>query len=130
MKNIEIPAIKETPYFPEVNFNLEKGVCEISGESYMEDCYKFYLPLVEWLNDYCSNNKYIVFNFKLSYFNTQSSRMLLKIFEILTDFKNKGGDPTINWYYVSSDPDMVEEIEDFQNESGLAVNLIEVSDSN
>ena len=126
MKNILIPAVKETPYFPMVHFDYEKGVCEISGESYMEDCYKFYIPLIEWINDYCSKNKYIVFNFKLFYFNTQSSRMLLKIFETLTEFKAHGGEPTINWYYLRSDPDMIDEIEDFQHESGLAINLIEM----
>jgi hypothetical protein len=128
MKNIEIPAVKEAPYFPIINFNHEKGVCEISGESYMEDCYKFYIPLIEWLNEYCAGNKYLVFNFRLSYFNTQSSRMLLKIFETLTEFKANGGDPTINWYYMRSDPDMIDEIEDFQHESGLAINLIQINE--
>jgi hypothetical protein len=128
MRNVEIPAVKETPYFPAVNFNSEKGVCEISGESYMEDCYKFYLPLVEWLNEYCSLYKTLIFNFKLYYFNTQSSRMILKFFEIFMEFKTKGGEPKINWYYMKSDPDMIEEVEDFQNESGLDINLVEIND--
>jgi Domain of unknown function (DUF1987). len=128
MKNIEIPAVKEAPYFPIVHFDHEKGVCEISGESYMEDCYKFYIPLIEWLNEYCASNKYIIFNFRLFYFNTQSSRMLLKIFETLTEFKAKGGEPTINWYYMRSDPDMIDEIDDFQHESGLEINLIEMNE--
>ncbi len=128
MKNIEIPAVKEAPYFPIVHFDFEKGVCEISGESYMEDCYKFYIPLIEWLNEYCALNKYLIFNFRLFYFNTQSSRMLLKIFETLTEFKAKGGEPTINWYYMRSDPDMIDEIDDFQHESGLEINLIEMNE--
>ena len=94
----------------------------------MEDCYKFYLPLTEWLTEYCSHNKFLIFNFKLYYFNTQSSRMLLKLFEIMMDFKAKGGEPTINWYYMRSDPDMIDEVEDFQRESGLGINMIEIND--
>lgn len=128
MKNIEIPAVKETPYFPSVNFNFEKGICELAGESYMEDCYKFYTPLVDWLNEYCTQARKLTFNCKLYYFNTQSSRMILKIIEVLMRFKALGGEIIINWYYMRSDPDMIEEVEDFQRESGLEINLIEISD--
>jgi hypothetical protein len=127
LSNISIPANKETPYFPSVEFNFEKGECVIAGESYMEDCYKFYNPLIEWLTEYCKLKNKITFNFKLYYFNTQSSRMILKIFEIFMKFKENGGEPTINWYYYQSDPDMVEEVEDFEKESGLEVNLIEIN---
>jgi hypothetical protein len=128
MNNIFLQAVKDTPYFPEVNFNFETGVCELAGESYMEDCYKFYLPLTDWLTEYCSQNKFLIFNFKLYYFNTQSSRMLLKIFEIMMGFKANGGEPSINWYYMRSDPDMIDEVEDFQRESGLKISLIEIND--
>ena len=127
MKNIELAIAKEAPYFPSVTFNAELGICELAGESYMEDCYKFYNPLVDWLIEYCKNNKTLTFNFKLYYFNTQSSRMILKIIEVLMHFKANGGNPIINWYYYHSDPDMVEEVEDYQRESGLEINLIEIS---
>lgn len=126
MENIVLPAQKETPYFPAVNFDATKGICEISGKSYMEDCFKFYTPLVEWLTEYCATRDKIVFNFKLYYFNTQSSRMILKIIEVLMKYKDRGGHYEINWYYMHSDPDMIEEVEDFQHDSGLKINLIEI----
>ena len=126
MENIVVLAQKETPYFPSVNFDIKKGICEISGESYMEDCYKFYSPLVDWLSEYCSTHDKIIFNFKLYYFNTQSSRMILRFIEVLMKFKDKGGKYEINWYYMHSDPDMIEEVEDFQRDSGLKINLIEI----
>lgn len=126
MENIIIPAVKDTPYFPEVNFDYEKGICEISGESYMEDCYIFYFPLIEWINKYCSENKNLVFNIKLTYFNTQSSRMILKILETLGEFKMRGGKPTVNWYYLKNDPDMIGEVEDFEKDTGIEINLVEV----
>lgn len=127
MKNIEIPVVKETPYFPSVSFNYEKGECTLAGESYMEDCYKFYTPLIDWLTEYCKQKMNLVFNFKLYYFNTQSSRMILSIIEVLMHYKARGGTPEINWYYLQSDPDMVEEVEDFERESGLEINLIEIN---
>jgi hypothetical protein len=127
MKNILIPAVNETPYFPLVNFDHEKGECTLAGESYMEDCFKFYTPLTDWLTEYCNEKMTLTFNFRLYYFNTQSSRMILKIIEILMHYKARGGEPFINWYYYQSDPDMVEEVEDFKRESGLDINLIEIN---
>ncbi|HEY9122799.1 MAG TPA: DUF1987 domain-containing protein, partial [Bacteroidales bacterium] len=127
MDNIIITADKDTPYFPSVTFDAEKGECTIAGESYMEDCYKFYTPLIDWLTEYCNTHTAIVFNFKLYYFNTQSSRMVLKIIEVLMHFKEKGGNPEINWFYYESDPDMIDEVEDFKRESGLEINLVAIN---
>lgn len=53
--------------------------------------------------------------------------MILRIIEILMHFKDQGGNPIINWYYYQSDPDMIEEVEDFKRESGLEINLIEIT---
>ena len=55
MEDILIKSSPETPYFPEVNFNANTGLCEISGESYMEETYKFFLPLSSWIKDYINN---------------------------------------------------------------------------
>jgi hypothetical protein len=124
MENLIRPAIPDSPYFPEVNFDYSTGICELTGESYMEETYKFYAPLVDWLNNYIQGGKPITFNFRLTYFNTSTSRLILEILEILEKYKLAGGSVIINWYYRSSDPDMVEEIEDFQRELSMEINMI------
>lgn len=128
LNNIQIVASKETPYFPAINFDFEKEYCEIVGESYMEDCYKFYEPLAEWLKEYCQLKTNLTFNFKLTYFNSQSSRMILMLLEPLMKFHQAGKTININWYYLRSDPDMAEEVEDFAHETGLDINMIEIMD--
>ncbi len=45
--------------------------------------------------------------------------------EILKDFEDDGGNVKVNWYFDKSDPDMVEEVEDFEAESGMKIKLIE-----
>lgn len=127
MENINLTSSPTTPYFPEVNFNIETGVCEIKGESYMEETYKFYLPLINWFKEYCENVKNIVeLNIKLIYLNTSSTKCLLDILETLKDFEDQGGSVNVNWYYDTSDPDMVDEVEDFEAESGIKINLKEL----
>ncbi|MBN1187947.1 MAG: DUF1987 domain-containing protein [Bacteroidales bacterium] len=112
----------DTPYFPEVHFNAMTGECLIKGESYMEDMYKFYKPLLSWLNTYIKHiGQPITFSIQLTYFNTSSSRALLDILDVLKMYEENKGDVTVNWYYDINDPDMLDEIEDFIIESNIQI---------
>ena len=127
IENHQISYSKETPFFPGINFDSLTGVCEISGESYMEDTFKFYSPVFNWLKRYITETRNpITFNVRLTYFNTSSSRALLDIFDILKKYQDDEGSVVINWYYDVEDPDMKYEVEDFQLESGLEINLFEL----
>lgn len=125
MENIDIKGFKDDFFIPTVNFNAETGVCEIAGESYLEETVEFYAPLIKWLEEYIEttkNNK-IVFNFKLTYYNTSSSKRIVDILLILKSFEEKGGDVEVNWFYEEDDLDIVEEVEDFMKISRLNINL-------
>jgi DNA modification methylase len=125
MKSLIIDAIPDSPYYPEVNFNAETGVCVLSGESYMEEAYKFYTPLLNWLKEYTLELKQqVTLNIKLTYFNTNSSRLLLDMLDILKKALDKSVKVTINWYFEQEDPDIKEEVEDFEIETGLIINMI------
>lgn len=123
MENLKINVTSEFIYYPDIDFNYTTGICEISGESYMEETYKFYMPLIEWIKNYISENKPIVFNVKLVYFNTSSSKFLLEIFTILKRYFDEGGAVTVNWYYRITDPDMLKEINEFIDETGIKINI-------
>jgi len=124
MESLVINEVKGSPYFPFVHFNAETGVCEIRGESYMEETYKFYEPLIQWINDYMRQNKPLVMHFMLTYFNTNSSRLILDILDVFKKYRENGGHVDVYWHYDTKDPDMVEEIEDFMTESGLKINMV------
>jgi len=126
MENITLTSSPETPYFPEVNFDVETGKCEISGESYMEETYKFYLPLITWIKQHIeTKNQEIELIIKLIYLNTSSTKCILDMLEVLKDYQDKGGDVKVIWYYDIDDPDMVDEVEDFEVESGMKIELRE-----
>ena len=125
MKTLFVEAIPDSPYYPEVNFNVETGICELIGESYMEEAYKFYTPLLNWLKEYTLElNKAVTLNLKLTYFNTNSSRLLLDLLDVLKKSQQAGNDVAINWYYEEDDPDVKDEVEDFEIETGLEINMI------
>lgn len=128
MKSLVINTEIDTPYYPEVCFNAESGVCELSGESYMEEAYKFYLPLINWIKEFVLNeDRPLILNIKLIYFNTSSSRLILDILDVLKKLKDDGHDIKVNWYYDPDDSDVKDEVEDFEIESGMDIELIELS---
>ena len=125
MENIEIKGEKDVFFKPTVNFNSESGKLLLKGESYIEDSREFYVPLIKWIENFTSETKKpIIFDIDLSYYNTSSSKHILEMFYVLKDFENNGGLVTLNWFYTDEDVDIEEEIEDFEIESGLKINLI------
>jgi hypothetical protein len=124
MENLYVNINPEQIYYPVINFNYETGICEISGESYMEETYKFYEPVITWLRNYTSEKRLIILNIKLTYFNTSSSRYILEIFDILKKHKANGGNVEVNWYYKKDDPDILTEINDFMDESGVEIAIL------
>ena len=125
MENLEIKGSHGEYDIPTVVFNAETGFCELRGESYLEKTAEFYNRLLDWLDGYMTEvKKPIVFNFKLTYFNTSSSKRLLYILLKLKEYEENGGQVTINWYYHEDDTDMEEEVEDFRIITNLEINPI------
>jgi SiaC family regulatory phosphoprotein len=119
-------SIKGSTYIPTVNFDKDTGVMEMSGESYHEYTIEFFQPILAWLHEYLQEpSKNIVFNFKMTYFNTSSSRRFLEIFDMLEDYsKNKSGVVKINWFYKEGDVDMLESGEEYAEDVDLDFEFI------
>ncbi len=124
LDNLEIKGEKGTYFVPHVNFNAETGICTLEGESYLEDTWDFYKRLVDWLRAYSETGRSITFNFKLTYFNTSSSKGILEVLEYLKEYEGLGGVLDIMWYYPKDDEDILEEAEDFIEDTQLDMELI------
>lgn len=99
---------------PQVEFDKDSGKFEISGKSLPEDVISFYQPLLDWLKEYKSSPlDKTIFDFKLVYFNTASSKLILDILLILEEIKEEGHDILVRWYSLSNDEDMHEAGEEY-----------------
>ncbi|HAS39588.1 MAG TPA: hypothetical protein DCS93_03875 [Microscillaceae bacterium] len=118
--------IAEKYYTPQISFDVENKLFEISGESFSEYSMEFYEPVLQWLEAYTREiHANIVFNFKVSYFNTSSSRRLYEIFKILDNYhKAAKGYVKVHWYCSSDDMDMIEAGEDFQEDFNLPFEIV------
>lgn len=111
METIKIQGTEDTP---KIMLDAENEIMEISGRSLPEDVSSFYEPVLNWLNEYAENpNKKTVFNFKLTYFNTASSKLLLDILMKLEEMHEKGNDILIRWHFPEDDEDMAEAGEEY-----------------
>jgi len=128
MEDLKIAGQHGSFFTPNVYFSAGTGICEISGESYLEESFEFYDKLIRWVEEYLQTHDRIIVNFKLTYFNTSSSRAILDLLKVLKRFKDEDKDVTVNWFYPDPDDDeMLMEAEDYIDETGLDINLISYS---
>ena len=106
--------LKATVYTPLVNFNPVQDIFLVSGRSSPEDASNFYLPILTWLEEYLKNpNKKTIFELKLPYYNTSSSKLILTILTNLEKFYEDGIDILIKWYFPEDDEDIEEAGEEY-----------------
>jgi len=111
MDKIQLEGASDTPT---VILNKEGNQFEISGKSMPEDVAHFYGPILEWIEEYSqSPNPKTIVDFKMVYFNTASSKMILDIMMKFEEMFQDGKDVLIRWYYPEDDEDMQEAGEEY-----------------
>ena len=74
----------------------------------------FYNPILDWLDKYSDDlNDMTEVQFRLDYFNTASSKMILDILLKLEEFQDAGKEVKIKWYFAEDDEDMEEAGEEY-----------------
>lgn len=111
---MEVIKIIGTDDTPSVTLDAQNEIFEISGRSLPEDVAAFYEPILDWLDRYAeSPNDKTVFNFKLVYFNTASSKLILDILLKLEEMHEDGKEILIKWHFPEDDEDMEEAGEEY-----------------
>ena len=114
--------IDPSDFSPKVAFDPAKNQFEISGESRPENTSKFYVPLLQWLEQYQSvlywekdngQGTPHVFEFKLDYFNSTSAKFIMDVLMQLDKMAQEGYDMRVKWHYDKRDEDMKESGEEF-----------------
>ncbi len=111
---MEVIKIAGTDDTPQVTLDAKTPFMEISGRSLPEDVVAFYDPILTWLDEYAEKPlPKTVFNFKLEYFNTASSKLLLDILLKLEDIHDDGKEVLVRWHFPDDDEDMEEAGEEY-----------------
>lgn len=107
---MEIMNLEGAEDTPKIILDKGNGIFEISGRSLPEDSAEFYHPILEWINEYGKEPlEETIFTFKLEYFNTASSKLILDVLTALEEIEGV----KIHWYFYEDDEDMEEAGEEF-----------------
>lgn len=111
MEALDIRATNDTP---KVLLDPENDIFEISGRSLPEDVVDFYLPVIDWLEEYKeSPNEFTEFVFKYNYFNTATSKLIQDVLFKLEEIAEAGHKIQVVWFYEEDDEDIMELGEEF-----------------
>ncbi len=106
--------IETTDDTPKVILDKDKNQFEFSGKSLPHNPSKFYYPIIDWIVEYGAEpNPRTEVYFRMDYFNTASSKMILDIFEKLEAIHKGGHEVEIFWYHDEDDVDMEEAGEEY-----------------
>jgi len=125
---MEILKIESTEDNPRIVLDRESNILEISGRSLPEDVNTFYEPMMSWIEEYARDPlDTTVFNFKLTYFNTASSKIILDILTHFEEMIEEGHEVMVRWHYPEEDEDMMEAGEEYSEMVDVPFEMVSIS---
>lgn len=119
--------LEATNSSPEVVMDYDKGLIKIEGQSYPENTFEFYEPVLKWLRSYCQqeSDKSTTVLIKLTYFNSATSQVLFDFFDLIVEGELEN--IRVDWYYDGSKKSSFKDYEDYAEEfEELNFNAIEL----
>lgn len=125
---MEVLKIESTEDNPQIVMDRESNILEISGRSLPEDVNTFYEPMMSWIEEYAKDPLDVtVFNFKLTYFNTASSKIILDILTQFEEMIEEGHQVMVRWHYPEEDEDMMEAGEEYSEMIDVPFEMVSYS---
>jgi hypothetical protein len=122
METLHIAATDDTP---EITLDYQNKKFLFSGRSLPEDVVSFYKPVLEWLDEFEQTPlEGAEFEFKLEYFNTASSKLILDILLKINDIFEEGTPMKVIWYYMELDIDLQEAGEEYSELIEIPFDLV------
>lgn len=123
ISKLEVKGTRDTP---EILFDPENNLFEISGNSLPEDTTKFFTPVFNWVEDYIkSPNKETSIQCKFEYFNSSSAKMLYELFFEFQKILQSDLLVTIFWHFESGDKLIEEKGLEFQSVLDIPFEMVE-----
>ncbi|MCK5463257.1 MAG: DUF1987 domain-containing protein [Bacteroidales bacterium] len=120
--------IESTEDSPQIILERESNIMEISGRSLPEDVNTFYEPMMSWIEEYAKDPLDVtVFSFKLTYFNTASSKIILDILTHFEEMIEEGHKVMVRWHYLEEDEDMLEAGEEYSEMVDVPFEMVSYS---
>lgn len=122
--DVNTKATKETP---EIIFDSKKGYLSLSGRSFPENAVEFFSELDKVVFAYIQNPQTnTTIDINLVYYNTATSKILVKLLMYFEPLPKKGFNVNIKWYYAANDEIIFEKGEEIKSVIYLPFELVAI----
>jgi hypothetical protein len=122
MNDLNIPATQSTP---SIVSDVAQGRLHLSGDSYPENSFELFGPVIQWVDDYLSSNEgALALTLELQYLNTSSVKAVMDIFDLLEAAHGQGRQVAVTWYYDSRNERVGELAEEFKEDCTFPFSVI------
>lgn len=120
MASLENLTMEKSASTPSVDFNAETGLLVLNGESYPENSFDFFRPLLDWVQTFLTQTQGSVrLQIGLTYMNTSSIKSMMDLLDLLEDAHAASREVTVTWYYDEENDRALEMAEEFREEVTL-----------
>ena len=124
MNNLTLASSTATPA---LDFNATTGILAISGESYPENAFEFFKPLLNWVSGFLRESTgSATAEIALSYLNTSSIKSVMDLLDLLDAAHRDGREVSVRWSYHKENDRALEMIEEFKEEVTLPFFIVPV----
>ncbi|MEK3724874.1 DUF1987 domain-containing protein [Paenibacillus sp. FSL H8-0034] len=123
---LDVLRIEATRSTPEIFFNPTNHRLSVRGQSYPENSFKFYEPILQWVEQYLHNlgGEKVEIEFCLPYINTSSSKCIMMLLEKFNKAFHDGKELNLNWFCSEDNESEIECAEEFKEDLELPFQII------
>jgi hypothetical protein len=122
MNDLNIPATQSTP---SIVSDGAQGRLHLGGDSYPENSFELFGPVIQWVDDYLSStDRALAITLDLQYLNTSSVKAVMDIFDLLESAHAGGRDVAVTWYYDSRNERVGELAEEFKEDCTFPFSVV------
>ncbi|AZY50369.1 biofilm regulation phosphoprotein SiaC [Bordetella avium] len=94
---LDIPGTQSTPG---IRTDSQNGVLSMTGDSYPENSFELFGPVIEWVENYLAQGDApLRLELELFYLNTSSIKAMMDIFDLLEAAHQGGRAVAVTWFY-------------------------------
>jgi hypothetical protein len=114
MNDLNISATQSTP---SVSADFERGVLHMRGDSYPENSFELFGPVIRWVEEYLSStDKPLRLELELLYLNTSSVKAMMDILDLVEEAYRDQRDVSLRWVYDQQNERVAELAEEFKED--------------
>ena len=102
---------------PRIVADWDQGRLTMQGDSYPENSFEFFGPVIGWIEDYLNESAApFCLELRLIYMNTSSVKAMMDIFDMLEEAHGHGRQVSVNWYYDPRNERVIDLADEFRED--------------